>query len=368
MMDIILPYAHMALAFVLILSVIVFIHEFGHYLVARLCGVRITDFSIGFGREIFGFHDRHGTRWKFSLLPLGGYVKMFGDASEASTSKSEQLNLMSEAERKVSFHYQPLYKKAFIVTAGPLFNFILTIGIFTFFVFTNGLETTEPLVGDVIAESPAAAAGLQSGDRILQVDGKKVARFTDIPLLIITNVGKPVRLLYERDGEPKEVMLTPQIIEESDGLGNISKRPLIGIKSMRMTFEDVGVVRAVGESVKKTWDLSLLTFDYIGQLVTGQRTPDELKGPIGIAKMSGQALEKGWMTVLWFMALLSANLGLINLFPIPPLDGGHLMYYMLQAARGRPMAERYQEMGYRAGFALILMLMAFTIYNDIRQF
>jgi regulator of sigma E protease len=367
-MDLVMPFLTTVLAFIVILSVIVFIHEFGHYFVARLCGVRITDFSIGFGKEICGFNDRHGTRWKFSMLPFGGYVKMFGDASEASTANKDKLEAMSAAERKVSFHFQPLPKKAAIVTAGPLFNFILTILIFTYFVFSHGLETTEPLVGDVMPDTPAAEAGLQKGDRVLSVDGQAVSRFNDIPRLIVTNIGHPILLRLDRDGVEMDVTLTPKIIEETDGLGNMIKRPLIGIKSMRLTYEDVGLARAVGEAVKRTWDLTLMTFDYMGQLIAGERTPDELKGPIGIAKMSGQAAEKGIYTVLWFMALLSANLGLINLFPIPPLDGGHLMYYMLEGARGRPMAERYQEMGYRAGFALILMLMAFTIYNDIRQF
>lgn len=367
-MDMVLPFLNTALAFIVILSVIVFVHEFGHYFVARLCGVRITDFSIGFGKEIWGFHDRHGTRWKLSLLPFGGYVKMFGDASEASTANKDSLAQMTPEERKVSFHFQPLGKKAAIVSAGPVFNFILTIAIFTYFVFSNGLETTEPLIGEVMPDTPAAAAGLQKGDRILSVDGEKVRRFNDIPLIIATNIGHPITLRLERHGAEQEVVLSPTVIEEEDGLGNTIKRPLIGIKSMRLTFEDVGFLRAVGEAVKKTWDLTLMTFDYLGQLIAGDRGPDELKGPIGIAKMSGQAAEKGVFTVLWFMALLSANLGLVNLFPIPPLDGGHLLYYMVEGARGRPMAERFQELGYRAGFALILMLMAFTIYNDIRQF
>lgn len=367
-MEFLMPILNTALAFVLILSVIVFVHEFGHYFIARLCGVRVTDFSIGFGKEIWGFNDFHGTRWKFSLLPFGGYVKMFGDASEASTSKKETLEKMTAEERKVSFHYQPLHKKAAIVVAGPLFNFILTISIFTFFVFTNGLETTEPLVGDVMANTPASQAGLLKGDRILRIDAKPVKRFGDIPMMILTNVGQPVILTLERDGEEQQVTLTPTIIEEDDGLGNVIKRPLIGIKSLRLSYQDVGFFRAIEEAAKKTWGLNALTFDYLGQLISGERSADELKGPIGIAKMSGQALDKGFYTVLWFMALLSANLGLVNLFPIPPLDGGHLVFYFVEAARGRPMAVRFQEMGYRTGFALILMLMAFTIYNDIRQF
>lgn len=358
---------HTVFSFVIVLSVIVFIHEFGHYLAARLCGVRVEEFSIGFGREIFGIRDSHGTRWKVSLLPLGGYVKMFGDETEASTPDAARLEEMSEEDKAVSFHYKSLPRKAIIVSAGPMANFVLTIGIFTWSIFTVGLATTEPIVGEIIKDTPAQAAGLQSGDRVLSIDGKRVKTFSDIPRMIATNTGTEVVLHIERGGETLNLPIVPAMKEEEDMLGNMTARPLIGIVSQKLSYETLGFFPALGEAVKRTWDITAMTFEYLGQLITGERGADELKGPVGIAQLSGQATEKGLDTVLWFIAMLSANLGLINLFPIPPLDGGHLIYYAVEGARGRPMAQKFQEWGFRAGFALLLTLMAFVTFNDIKS-
>ena len=355
------------LAFLAIISVIVFIHEYGHYIIAKWSGVRIETFSIGFGREILGWNDRTGTRWKISLLPLGGYVKMFGDASEASTPDSKALEEMTEEERAVSFYFKPLWKKAAIVAAGPIANFILAIAIFTGFIFTNGLSTTQPIVGEIMPDTPAAEANLQPGDRVLSVDGEAVSRFGDIPRLIIMNVGEEVTLVIERDGKEQQLQITPRMMEQEDSLGNKIKLPLIGIRSKTLTFENVGIIDALGHAVIHTYDNVIMMFEFLGQMIMGDRSPKDLKGPVGIAKLSGQAAEKGLSTVLWFMALLSANLGIVNLLPIPPLDGGHLLFYLIEGGRGRPLAEKVQEWGYRIGFALILTLMAFTIYNDIRQ-
>lgn len=362
-----MEFLHTVLSFVVVLSVIVFIHEFGHYLVARLCGVRIEEFSIGFGKEIFGRNDRHGTRWKFSLVPMGGYVKMFGDETEASTPDAEKLEEMSAEDKAVSFHFKSLPRKAAIVSAGPLANFLLTIAIFTYSIFTNGLATTEPIIGEIMPDTPAANAGLRPGDRVLRVDGKRVERFSDIPRMILTNTGTEVILAVKRGKESLTVPITPQLREEVDPLGNKIKRPLLGFVSQKLTYHDIGFFPAIGEAVKRTWEITLMTFEYLGQLVSGERGADELKGPLGIAQLSGQATEKGMDTVLWFIAMLSANLGLINLFPIPPLDGGHLFYYVVEGARGRPMARKFQEWGFRTGFALLITLMVFVTYNDIKQ-
>ncbi len=356
-----------AIAFIAILSVIVFIHEFGHYLFARIAGVKIETFSIGFGKELFGWNDKHGTRWKVSLLPLGGYVKMFGDASEASTPDGDKLALMTPEEKAVSFHYKPLYKKAYIVVAGPLFNFLLTIGIFTYFIFTNGIATVEPIVGDVMPNTPAAEAGLQTDDRILEINGKEIDYFRDITRIILVNTGKPITLVIERDEVKETLTLTPRMFEDKDSLGNTIQRPMLGIKSKKMRVEDVGIAGAVLEAVKQTYDLIIMSGEYLGQLVMGERSAKELKGPVGIAQMSGQAAEQGFVTVLWFMAMLSVNLGFVNLLPIPPLDGGHLLFYAIEGVRGRAMAQRYMDYGYRAGFAMIMMLMAFTLFNDVRN-
>ncbi|MAR56797.1 MAG: RIP metalloprotease RseP [Rickettsiales bacterium] len=364
---------HYLWSFVVILSVIVFIHEFGHYLVAKLCGVKIETFSIGFGREIFGFNDRTGTRWKFSLLPFGGYVKMFGDAGAASTADKDKLDQMSEADKKVSFHYKKLWQKALIVAAGPISNFILTIAVFTYFLYSTGINSTDPIVGEVIPDTPAQSAGLQAGDRILSVNGEETPKFRDIPGKIITNLGEEVDLHIERNGEKMHISLIPMMSEEEDALGNKMQRPLIGIQSQTVKVEDLSFPQAVGHATYRTYDLCVTSLHFIGQMITGDRSARDMKGPIGIAQLSGQVTQQGdttgetVRTILWFIALLSANLGLINLFPIPMLDGGHLAYYGVEALRGRPMAEKFQEYGFRAGFALILMLMAFTIFNDLRN-
>lgn len=364
-MDTLVQFLHTLLSFFIIISVMVFVHEFGHYIVAKWCGIKIEIFSIGFGKELVGFTDRSGTRWKISALPLGGYVKMFGDSSAASTADEEAMANMTEEERKVTFHHKPLYKKAAVVAAGPIANFILTIVIFTYFIMTIGLQSAEPVVGQTMPNSPAEAAGLRSGDRILKINDDKVSSFSDIPYRISTNLGTPVTLLIERGGEESTVVLIPKEIEDVDALGNKVKHPLIGIKSVEIKFEDVGFIRAVGESVRRTYMICATTLKVIGQMITGQRSAEDLKGPVGIAQLSGQATDKDFNTVLWLIALLSANLGLANLLPIPLLDGGHLAYYSVEALRGRPMAQRVQEYGFRLGFLILFSLMAFTIVNDV---
>lgn len=366
-MDAILQLMHTLWSFFIVLSVIVFIHEFGHYIVAKLCGVKIVAFSIGFGKELIGWNDRSGTRWKLSLLPLGGYVKMFGDASAASTADDDEMEKMTDAEKALTFHHKPLYKKAAIVAAGPLANFVLTIAIFTYFIMTSGLSSIEPVVGGVMPDSPALSAGLKEGDRILKVGEEEVSSFSDIPYFIATNLGTPVTLLVKRQDKELSITLTPKEVEEDDGLGNKIKRPLIGIKSAEIKYEDVGLPRAVLESVRRTYLICTSTLKVIGQMVTGKRSPNDLQGPVGIAKISGQAANKDINTVLWLIALLSANLGLVNLFPIPLLDGGHLAYYAAEAASGRPLAQKVQEYGFRIGFVIIACLMAFTLINDLRK-
>lgn len=356
-----------AASFVVILSVIVFIHEFGHYWVARRCGVRITDFSIGFGKEILGWNDKRGTRWKICMIPMGGYVKMFGDASEASAPDAAKLDELSDEEKAVTFHFKPLWKKAAIVSAGPLFNFLLTIIIFTGFTFTYGISTADPIIGEILPNSAAQDAGLQAGDRIIRIDEQVIEHFSDIPLAILTNTGTPVTLHILRKEQPLTLTLTPRFMEDEDSLGNKQRRPMLGFKSMKLTFKDVGVVGALTESVKQTWNLTVVTGEYLKQVVFGERSTREMKGPLGIAKMSGQATEKGLYTVLWFMALLSANLGFINLLPIPPLDGGHLLFYTVEGLRGRPMAMKFQEYGFRLGFVFVLGVMVMTVFNDVRD-
>lgn len=373
MIEPLLDFAHYAWSFILVLSVIVFVHEFGHYLAARLCGVRVEVFSIGFGRELFGFNDGHGTRWKFSLLPLGGYVKMFGDAGAASTADADKIEHMSEADKQVSFHHKSLPRKFIIVAAGPLANFILSIAIFTYFIFSVGLASTEPVVGEIMKASPAAEAGLQKGDRIVTIDGEEIHYFREIATEIGLNTGKPVAIEVARGDKIMQLTLQPKMHEDKDALGNMVKRPIIGVKSQTLVYEDVGLLSALHHASLQTYEMCITSIRVIGQMITGDRSAEELKGPLGIAKLSGDATASGetmpqtLRTILWFIALLSVNLGFINLFPIPMLDGGHLLFYIIEGMRGRPLAEKVQEYSFRFGFAVLMSLMAFTLFNDIRQ-
>jgi regulator of sigma E protease len=364
-MDFLPPLLHTILSFIAVMSIIVFVHEFGHYVMARLCGVRVEVFSIGFGKELFGWTTRSGTRWKFATLPLGGYVKMFGDASAASTPDNDALEKMSDADRKMSFHYQPLWRKSLIVAGGPLFNFLLTIAVFTFLVFQHGVASSEPVVGKVLENSAAAEAGLQIGDRFLKVNDQTVYVFQDIPLTISTNLGAPLTLTILRNEKTLILTVIPKILETKDTLGNVQKIPRIGVESPKLTLSKLGAWGALRYSVEKTYQICALTLRVIGQLITGQRDTDQLKGPLGIAKLSGQATQSGTGTFIWFIAMLSANLGLMNLLPIPMLDGGHLLYYLVEAVRGKPLAQNIQQFGFRIGIALLASLMVFTLFNDV---
>ncbi len=373
MIDHVLQIFHYLWSFALILSIIVFVHEFGHFIAARLCGVKVEVFSIGFGRELLGRTDKHGTRWKLALWPLGGYVKMYGDSTAASTPDTAALDTMSAAEKRISFHHRPLWAKAIIVAAGPIANFILAIAVFTYFIFTVGLNSTEPVVGSIMPKTPAAAAGLKAGDRITHLDGAEMRTFNDIPAKTITNIGKPMVLKVLRDGKELTLSMTPVMYEEKDALGNVQKRPLLGIRSQKLIYKEVGLTTALIAATQRTYDMCTTTLKVLGQIITGNRGTEDLKGPIGIAKLSGEVTAQGETMsetvrmMLWFIALLSVNLGLVNLLPIPMLDGGHLAFYCVEAVRGRPMAAKFQEYSFRLGFAIIAALMALSLFNDVRQ-
>lgn len=373
MLDTLQHLFHYAWSFALVISMAVFIHEGGHFLAARLCGVRVETFSIGFGREVLGRTDRHGTRWKIALLPLGGYVKMYGDAGAASTPDTEKLAEMTLTQKRESFHFRPLWAKAIIVAAGPFANFLLAIVVFTYFIFTSGLDSTEPVVGSVMENTPAASAGIQAGDHIVRVDDTEIHYFKDISGYMMTSVGNPVTLTIDRAGEVLTIVLTPQFHTDDDVLGNGQKRLVIGIKSQKLTYRDVGLPAALVAATARTVEMCRTTLRFLGQIISGTRGTEDLRGPLGIAKLSGDVTHQGTTTsetlqmVLWFVALLSVNLGLMNLLPVPMLDGGHLLFYSVEAMRGRPMAQRVMEYSYRLGTALIIGLMGVSFYNDVKQ-
>ncbi len=354
-------------AFVVVLSTIVFIHEFGHYYIAKLSGVKIEVFSIGFGKEIFGWNDKSGTRWKFCWIPFGGYVKMFGDINPVSAPDSDKIASFTEEEKKNAFHEKPLYIKAAIVAAGPIANFILSIAILIFFFFHYGKPVTLPEVSSVLEKSPAAEAGILPEDFILKLDNEDIESFSDISRIISLNTGTTIDVTLQRKDKILNLKVTPKITERKDAFGNDIKIAMIGVASTEISYAQIDFPSSVKEAFKETYNLSSSTLKAIGQIITGKRSAKELTGPIGIAKYSGQSAKQGVQAVLWFIIVLSINLGLVNLFPIPALDGGHLLYYAIEAVRGKPMADRLQSYGIKIGVALVISLAIFAIINDFRN-
>jgi regulator of sigma E protease len=356
-----------AVPFLLVLSVLVFVHELGHYWVARRAGVRIETFSIGFGREVFGWTDRAGTRWKISWLPLGGYVKMFGDADAASTPDREGGTRMTPEERAVSFHHKPLGWRAAIVAAGPIANFLFAILIFAVMFMSYGRPFTPPVVGGVMEGLPAEKAGIRAGDRILAINGQSVDRFEEIQRVVLINLDQPLTVEFERAGQRIKAPLVPVIIEETDRLGNKMRLARLGIRSGgdREIESITSPLTAIWCAVEETWLQTTGSLKAVGQMLTGRRPADELSGPLGIAKVSGEAAQVSWMALIALAGTLSISLGLINLFPIPMLDGGHLVFYAIEALRGRPLGPQAQEYGFRFGLVLVLSLMLFATWQDL---
>jgi regulator of sigma E protease len=351
--------------FLLVLTILVFVHELGHYLIARRSGVRIEVFSIGFGPELFGWYDRAGTRWKFSAIPLGGYVKMFGDSDPSSSLGVARLGEMTEAERQVSFHHKRLGQRAAIVGGGPLANFAFAILLLALLFSTYGQPFTPADVGQVQAGSAADKGGIKAGDAIVSIDGGTISRFEDVQQIVRLNPGEPMTLVVRRDGQLVTLHVTPARTEMTDRFGNRHQIGLLGIGRSGVEYVKRDPVAAVGQAFSETWNLSVSTLQAMWQIVIGTRASDELGGPLRIAQMSGEVAEGGVVPLLWFMAVLSINLGLINLFPVPVLDGGHLLFYAAEAIRGKPLGQRAQEYGFRIGLALVLTLMVFATWNDL---
>lgn len=350
--------------FLVILTVVVFVHELGHYLVARLNGVRVEVFSVGFGRELFGWTSRSGTRWRISMLPLGGYVKMFGESDLPGDDREP----LRPEERAVSFQHKRVGQRAAIVFAGPAANFIFGIALLAAMFMALGQPVTPAVIGEVQPDSAAAEAGLQPGDRIVRINGEEIGSFQDVQRVVRLRIGEPLHMAVER-GEAGTLELTarPRITEREDVFGNVQRMPLLGISAVAEATEIVrhGPVSALVQSVEETATMVSATFTALGQMITGTRDSQELGGPLRIAKGAGQAAQLGIGSVLFYTILLSINLGLINLFPIPMLDGGHLAFYAIEAVRGRPLGMRAQEYGFRIGLFLVFALMIFATRNDL---
>lgn len=367
-MDLLTLIAHNIFSFILIISVIVFIHEYGHYWVAKKCGVKIDAFSIGFGPELWGWNDKSGTRWKISAIPMGGYVKMFGDEGAASTPDNEKISTLTPEEEKVAFHTQPLWQKFLVVLAGPMANFLLAIAILAFFFVVYGRPETTSEIGKVLEESAAQELGLQQGDVIVSLDGESISRFRQIQDIVMLHPDMPLEIRYQRGDEIIESTITPKLSISQDAFGNEIEVGLIGIAPAQPKHAKLGVVESMGAAVVETYNLSKRTLQAVGQMIMGTRSAEQLSGILRIADYSGQSVEAGWRTVFWFMAVLSINLGLVNLFPIPMLDGGHLMFYVFEAIRGKPLSDAAQEYFFRGGFVVLIMLMLFATFNDLKHF
>lgn len=366
-MDILASASAYVIPFLIVLTVVVFVHEWGHFIVARLNGVQVDVFSVGFGPELFGWNDRKGTRWRLSAIPLGGYVKFHGDASAASTPGGD-LDRMSAAERAVSFHHKRVGQRAAIVAAGPIANFILAVVLFAGMFATFGRSVTPPIVGEVIAGSVAEAAGFKAGDRILSVDGRKIEWFTDLQRAVQLQAETALNFVIDRDGREIAMVLAPRRVSVDDGFGVKRQQGQIGIRSTneRETIT-YGPFAALGQGVRETFNIVDTTFTYLGRIIQGRESGKELGGPLGIAKMSGDVASISWLALINLAAAISVSIGLINLFPVPLLDGGHLLYYAFEAVRGRPLGERAQEYGFRFGMVLVLGLFIFATWNDLVQ-
>jgi regulator of sigma E protease len=353
--------------FALVIGVLVFVHEFGHYGVARLFGIKVEAFAVGFGKEVVGWTDRNGTRWKLGWIPMGGYAKFAGDANGASQPDYSLDSQLPEDERANLFHNRPLWQRSLVVAAGPAINFLFAILIFAAFFMTYGHQITPAVVGKVVDGTPAAAAGLKEGDRILSMDGQGVDRFEDVSRIVAINPGTPIEIVLERGGETKSLEAKPRIVTEVDRFGNSYQRGQLGLMSGELVVVRHGPVQALRWAMVETWATVRMMWDTMAQVVMGRRPLDDLGGPVKIAQFSGQSATLGLPALIGFIALISINLGFINLLPIPMLDGGHLFLYALEGVRRRPLHPKVQEWAFMSGFALLMSLMLVLTWNDLRS-
>ncbi len=354
--------------FAFVLSVVIFFHELGHFLVGRLCGVKVDAFSLGFGPELFAFTDRAGTRWRLGLLPLGGYVKFHGDANGASMSDEENVAAMPAAERAVTFFTQKVWKRAAIVAAGPLANFVLAIVIFTGIFYVHGRGMLIPQIDKVAAGSAAAAAGFAPGDTIVSIDGAKIQSFEDMQRVVEVSSDKALAFVVDRHGKEITLVATPRQREIKTVVGK-TRTGVLGVEANASAanwhIQHYGLIDSARLATGETWFIIRQTGTYVGGLFTGRESTDQLSGPIRIAEVSGQMAKISFAALLNLAAVLSISIGILNLVPIPLLDGGHLFYYAIEAVRGRALNEKIQQVGFKIGLTLVAGLMILATYNDI---
>jgi regulator of sigma E protease len=365
MLDTIIP-------FIALILVVVFIHEYGHYYFAKKYGVGVTDFSIGFGKEIFGWNDKSGTRWKICWIPLGGYVKFFGDRNVFSQVDQEKIiNKYSKEEQKKLFVLKPLYQRALIVAAGPFANFLLAIVIFFFIYAFVGKDFTPAVINEVQKDSPAMTAGLKKNDVILSIDGNKVKSILEVSKYIAISTGEFIDFTISRSNQEIILKIKPNTVLTEDNLGNKVNKRMVGIKigpyNNQINHVKLGPVKSLYYSINEVYFVSISSLKYLGSMLMGSGDSTQLGGPIRIAKISGQVAELGILPFLSMMAYISISLGLINLFPIPLLDGGHLMFYGFEKLLGKPLSQKTQEGFFRIGMFLLLSLMFFATFNDLKD-
>ena len=356
------------LAFLLVIGPLIFIHELGHYYVGRWFGVKADTFSIGFGREIFGWTDKRGTRWKVGWLPLGGYVKFAGDMNPASTPSDEWLSLPA-AERSQTFQSKKLWQRFLIVLAGPATNFLFAIFAFIIIFATIGYPTSPASVGTVDPGTAAAAAGCRPGDQIVAADGRGIDTFADLQTYVALRPEQEMVFTVRRGGGETEITATPRAHVQSDQFGNEARIGRLGLRpGGALEFERLPWYQLPGTAVVMTVETVETMLTALGQVITGRRSLEELGGPLRIAEVSGQQASLGWLPFFWLMTVVSINLGFINLLPIPLLDGGHLLFYMIEGVRRKPLKPEAQEWAFRTGLAVLLALMIFVTFNDLASF
>jgi len=360
-------FAFTVLAFLLVIGPLIFVHELGHYFAGRLFGVKAETFSIGFGREMFGWTDRRGTRWKVGWMPLGGYVRFKGDMNPASTPSDEWLALPS-AERAETFQSKSLWQRFIIVLAGPLTNFLFAIVALMIIFASIGYPSSAAIVGAVVEGSPAEGAGFRPGDTIVDVNGSGIDTFADLQSYVSLRPGQPMRFLVQRDGAEVALQATSSAEVVRDQFGNEARIGRIGVAPGALEFAPLPLHRLPGAAIDTTIDTVETMVVALGQVITGQRSVKELGGPLKIAEVSGQQASLGWLPFFWLMVIVSINLGFINLLPIPLLDGGHLLFYAIEGVRRKPLKPEAQEWAFRTGLAVLLALMIFVTFNDLASF